>query len=225
MKSAYYLITIPIIFIGRFLLAFNAFQLKNKLDKCIQVVDQKSVEIPEFYTEYLVSAEDHRSRFHCGIDQIGMLRAIYKRFFDNEIQGASTIEQQVVRVVTGDYSHCLQRKLKEQLLAVFLAKKKGKIDIAKAYLAIAYYGHNCEGIMGISKLVGSDLRLASEAQVISIMARLKYPKPSTNLAVWGGKVSQRESYIKNRHQKAANKSRKRILRTALETLCAQVTRQ
>jgi len=178
------------------------------------MVDQKSVEIPEFYTEYLVAAEDHRSRFHYGIDQIGILRAIYKRLFDGETQGASTIEQQFIRVVTGDYSHCLQRKLKEQLLAVFLAKKKTKNDIAKAYLAIAYYGYNCEGTMGILKLIGNDLRLASEAQVISIMARLKYPKPSTNVAVWEGKITQRVSYIRNRHQQAANKSRQRMLRIA-----------
>lgn len=214
MKSAYFLITIPINFIGNVLLVFNAFQLKNKLDKCIQMVDQKSGEIPGFYTEYLVAAEDHRSRFHCGIDQIGILRAIYKRLFDAEIQGASTIEQQFVRVVTGEYSHSVQRKLKEQILAVLLAKKKSKIEIAKAYLAIAYYGHNCEGTMGISQLVGSDLRLASEAQVISIMARLKYPKPSTNVAVWEGKITQRISYIKSRHQKSANKSRQRTLRAA-----------
>lgn len=113
LKSVYFLITIPIDFIGRLLLVFNFFQLKNKLEKCAEVVDQKSGEIPEFYTEYLVAAEDHRSRFHCGIDQVGILRAIYKRLFDAEIQGASTIEQQFVRVVTGDYSHSLQRKLKE----------------------------------------------------------------------------------------------------------------
>lgn len=213
MKSAYFLITIPIDLIARFLLAFNAFHLNNKLDKCIQVVDQKSVEIPVFYTEYLVAAEDHRSRLHSGIDQIGVLRAIYKRLFDGEIQGASTIEQQFVRVVLGDYSRSLQRKLKEQLLAVLLAKKKRKSDIAKAYLAIAYYGFDCEGTKGISKLVGSDLRLASETQVISIMARLKYPKPSTNLAVWEGNITQRVSYIRNRHQQAANKSRQRTLRT------------
>ncbi|GAA4093036.1 hypothetical protein GCM10022414_15910 [Zhongshania borealis] len=195
-------------------MVLNFFQLKNKLEKYAEVVDQKSIEIPEFYTEYLVVAEDHRSRFHCGIDQVGILRAIYKRLFTVEIQGASTIEQQFVRVVTGDYSHSLQRKFREQLLAVFLAKKKTKIDIAKVYLAIAYYGYNCEGTTGIAKLVGSDLRLASEDQVISIMARLKYPKPSANTAVWQEKITQRVSYIKKRHQLAASKSRQRTLHAA-----------
>jgi len=206
--------TIPIDLIGRFFLVINAFQLKSKIDKCIQVVDQKHVEIPDYYAKYLVSAEDHRSRFHSGIDQIGILRAIYKRLLDGEIQGASTIEQQFVRVVTGDYSFSLQRKLKEQLLAVLLTKKKRKIDIAKAYLAIAYYGFDCEGTTGISKLVGSDLRLASEDQVILIMARLKYPKPSTNVGIWEGKITERVFYIKHRHQQGTDKSRRRMQRIA-----------
>ena len=195
-------------------MTFNFFHLRDKLDKCVQVVDEKRSEIPDIYTSYLVAAEDHRSNIHYGIDQIGILRAIYKNFLSSEIQGASTIEQQFSRVVTGDYSYSLQRKIKEQLLAVLLAKKRNKTDIAKAYLAIAYYGHNCKGVKGITNIVGSDLRLASENQIISIVARLKYPKPSTNVEKWEERFNQRISYIKNRHQQAANRSRQRMLRTA-----------
>lgn len=199
---------------GSCLLVFNVFQLKEKLDKCIQIVDQKHSEIPDFYTYYLVVAEDHRARLHYGIDQIGILRALFKRFFSSEIQGASTVEQQFVRVVTGDYAYSFQRKFKEQLLAVLLSNKRNKIDIAKAYLAIAYYGHNCEGTFGISNLVGSDLKLASESQVISIVARLKYPKPLTNLERWEEKFNRRTSYIRKRCQLSAKKSKQRMLCTA-----------
>lgn len=207
--------TIPVSLIGYIFSAFNIFQLKYELNKCIHLVDEKCSEVPGFYISYLVAAEDHRSEFHCGIDQIGILRAIFKRFFSSQIQGASTIEQQFARVVTGDYSYSFKRKLKEQILAVLLVKRRNKIDIAKAYLAIAYYGHNCEGAEGISNLIGGDLRLASENQIISIMARLKYPEPSANVTKWDARLNQRVSYIKNRHQQAANKSRQRILRTAV----------
>lgn len=214
LRSVYFMITIPINLIGRLLLLFNFFKLEDKLDKCIQVVDQQRSGIPDFYTYYLEAAEDHRARFHYGVDQIGILRALFKRFFRSEIQGASTIEQQFVRVVTGDYSYSFQRKIKEQLLAVLLSNKRKKIDIAKAYLAIAYYGHDCEGVSGISSLVGSDLKLASESQVISIMARLKYPKPSTKLEIWEKKFNQRVFYIEKRFQLADNKSRQRMFRSA-----------
>lgn len=214
LRTVYFIITIPINLIGDLLLFFNVFHLKGKLDKCIQVVDQQHSEIPDFYIHYLVVAEDHRSGFHYGIDQIGILRALFKKYFSSEIQGASTIEQQFVRVVTGDYSYSFQRKFKEQLLAILLSKKRNKIDIAKAYLAIAYYGHNCEGILGISSLVGSDLKLASESQVISIIARLKYPKPLANIEIWEKKFNRRISYITKRCQLSAHQSRKRTLRTA-----------
>jgi monofunctional glycosyltransferase len=221
LRAIYFIITIPINFIGGFLLFFNVFQLKEKLDKCIQVVDQQHSEIPDFYTYYLVVAEDHRSRFHYGIDQIGIIRALFKRFFSSEIQGASTVEQQFVRVVTEDYSYSLQRKFKEQILAVLLSNKRNKVDIAKAYLAIAYYGHNCEGTFGISNLVGNDLKLASESQVISIMARLKYPKPSVNIEIWEEKSNRRISYITKRCQLSANKSRNRALHTEDLRHCSQ----
>lgn len=214
LKQVYFLITAPLIFIGSLLLKFNLFQFRGKLDICIRLVDQKCSEIPDSYISYLVAAEDHRSSFHYGVDQIGVLRALYKKFFSSEIQGASTIEQQFTRVAIGDYSYTLQRKIKEQLLAVLLTKNRNKTDIAKAYLAIAYYGHDSEGITGITNLVGSELTLASENQIISIVARLKYPKPTSNIGKWKELINKRKSYIKSRHEKDANKLRQRVLRTA-----------
>ncbi|WP_186311974.1 transglycosylase domain-containing protein [Marinobacter piscensis] len=192
-------------------MTFNFFQLREKLEKCVKVVDEKRSEIPDLYISYLVAAEDYRSSFHYGIDQVGIFRALYKRVLSSEIQGASTIEQQFARVVIDDYAYSLQRKIKEQLLAILLANKRNKADIAKAYLAIAYYGHDCEGVKGIANIVGTNLMLASENQIISIVARLKYSKPYSNVAKWEVRFNQRISYIKKRHQKAANKSRQRML--------------
>jgi len=182
--------------------------------ECIQIVDERSNEIPDVFISYLIAAEDHRSQFHYGIDHIGILRALIRRILNGETQGASTIEQQFVRVVTDDYSYSILRKLKEQMLAVLLTKKRNKVEIAKAYLAIAYYGHNCDGTKGIESIVGHNLHKASEKQIIVIVARLKYPKPTTEVFRWKGKVNRRVVYIKNRHKNATNKVRQRMLRTA-----------
>lgn len=211
LRYIYFFITIPLILLGYVCLAFNTFQIKHKLNKCIHLVDERYSEIPDFYIPYLVSAEDHRSELHYGVDQFGMLRAIFKRFFSCQIQGASTIEQQFVRVVIDDYSYSLQRKLKEQILAVMLLRKRKKTDIAKSYLAIAYYGHECEGTEGIFSIVGSNLRLVSEEQIISIMARLKYPEPSTNIDGWKIKLSYRVSYIRRKHRLSAKKTNEPIV--------------
>lgn len=192
-------------FIGRFIFAFNIFHLKDKLDKCIHMVDIKSSEIPCSFTTYLIAAEDHRSSYHFGIDQIGMVRAFYVRLINNEVQGASTIEQQFVRVVTGDYTHSLFRKFKEQLLAIALSNKRSKNNIATAYLAIAYYGSSCEGTEGVLKLVGEELKSASETQMISLIARLKYPQPTNDLSIWKNKYRCRIRYIRRRHLNTVHK--------------------
>ena len=175
------------------------------------VIDLKSDKVPDLYVDYLVSAEDHRSSYHYGIDQIGMLRAMYQKISKNETQGASTIEQQFVRVVTGEYSQTVVRKLKEQLLSVLLLRKRNKKDIAKAYLAIAYYGYNYQGIDGINKLVGSNLESASEQQIVSLVAHLKYPKPKSDFGKWEKNIINRVSYIQAKHEKTTNKSRQRAL--------------
>jgi penicillin-binding protein 1A len=184
---------------------FNIFNMKNKLNKCIKIVDSTYIEIPDIFSIYLIAAEDHRSQYHFGIDHIGIVRAFFKWLAYNEMQGASTIEQQFVRVVTSDYSNSLVRKFKEQLLAIALAKKRNKNNIAKAYLAIAYYGYKCEGTKGIINLIGKELKFASEAQILSIVAKLKYPKPSKNLVKWENKHRARISYIKLRYERIANK--------------------
>ncbi len=209
MRFIYYLLTIPLIIIGKIALLLNIFNMENKLNKCIETVDIKCSEIPDLFTIYLIAAEDHRSQYHFGIDQIGIVRAFFIWLNNNKVQGASTIEQQFVRVVTGDYQNSLLRKFKEQLLAIELTKRKKKNDIAKAYLAIAYYGYKCEGTNGIINLIGNKLEFASEVQIISLISKLKYPKPSKNLVKWEQKHNSRINYIKCRYDKIANKTLER----------------
>ena len=187
----------------------------DKLIKCAKTVDFKKHEIPSSFTSYLISAEDHRSDYHFGIDQIGMVRAFYVWLTRNEAQGASTIEQQFVRAVTGDYERSLLRKLREQLLAIGLSSQKGKQEIATAYLAIAYYGYNIKGTCGVSRLLGERFSIATEDTIISIVARLKYPEPLTKLDGWKSKHQFRLVYIRNRYLKIFSKLNKRDVVTAL----------
>lgn len=179
----------------------NIFNMKNKLNKCIVIANRNCNEIPDIFIEYLICAEDHRSKYHFGVDQIGIVRALIVWLNSNKIEGASTIEQQFVRVATKDYTRSLFRKFKEQLLAVALNGKINKQNIAKAYLSIAYYGYHCEGTRGIKDTIKRKLEYASKNQIISIIARLKYPKPHKNLIKWKKKNIRRINYINCRHQK------------------------
>lgn len=126
----------------------------------------------------LILAEDHRNRFHIGFDIIAIFRAWYRRMTSTSIEGASTIEQQLIRVITGDYRRTLNRKLKEIILAICIRKNYNRKILALIYLDIAYYGTNYQSLDAIlrkyrlSKLDEIDLPTCA-----SIIARLKYPEP------------------------------------------------
>ena len=209
MSIFYYVATMPLLLIAKFVFLLNIAGMKSKLNKCISTVDLKSSEIPSSFVPYLIAAEDHRSSRHRGIDHIGMLRSFYVRLKNNETQGASTIEQQFVRVVTNDYERTLLRKFREQLLAISLTNRRMKDDIARAYLAIAYYGYNIHGTNGLNRLVRGELNHANEKEMISIIARLKYPYSNIDTKSWEEKHNLRARYIKRRHTNAANKLSKR----------------
>ena len=89
---------------------------------------------------FLIVAEDHRYYKHIGFDIIGICRATYRDVFWGKREGASTIEQQLVRVLTEDYRFSIRRKIKEIYLATKLKRLADKYTLAAAYLDMANYG-------------------------------------------------------------------------------------
>lgn len=168
---------------------------KSDLHTCIQVVDQFGETVPKIFVEALVNAEDHRSTLHFGVDPIAILRAIMVRIRNGEIQGASTIEQQFVRVVTKRYERTIGRKMREQFLAAMLSVRRPKRSIASAYLSIAYYGTSIEGIGGLQRHFGQKLWEVDYLDALEFIAQLKYPRPSEDLWIWRYKIDRRVAYI------------------------------
>lgn len=180
--------------------------VRDRLRICLDMVDTISNSSLESYVPYLVVAEDHRYFQHFGVDPIGVARAIFVRVFKGKIQGASTIEQQFVRVVTEDYERTIKRKLREQLIALMLSKKRDKLDIATAYLSKAHYGYGLNGLQGLKLIIGYDFKLASEADKIALVSRLKYPQPRLQCEVWMSKHMNRIKYIRDKFVTAGNRS-------------------
>lgn len=56
---------------------------------------------PLICQQLLVSGEDHRHARHPGYDVIAICRAVWRRATSGRREGASTIDQQIVRVLTG----------------------------------------------------------------------------------------------------------------------------
>lgn len=150
------------------------------------------VHVTESLIKALVVAEDHRNAIHYGVDPLAILRTIKVRMFQGKRQGASTIEQQLVRTITGRYEKTPRRKIREQLLAVMLNAKFCKEELASCYLKIAYYGVSLTGYKGIEKIKSTtsvDLNAV-------IVAHLKYPKTRNSDDLMARKHMVRVEHIK-----------------------------
>ena len=95
----------------------------------------------------IVDTEDRRFYENNGIDYIGIMRALKSDVSAGGItQGASTIEQQLVRNLYLSPQQTLSRKLTEACLAVQLDKQWSKDRILAAYLNDIYFGQEAYGI-------------------------------------------------------------------------------
>src|SRR5262245_58755153 len=68
-----------------------------------RLADSPELAPPVVVQRLLVSGEDHRHGRHPGFDCVAIGRAIWRRLTQGANEGASTIEQQIVRVTTNRY--------------------------------------------------------------------------------------------------------------------------
>jgi penicillin-binding protein 1A len=95
----------------------------------------------------IVAVEDRRFYENNGIDYIGIVRALKSDVASGGYaQGASTLEQQLVRNLYLTPQQSLSRKLTEACLAVQLDKQWSKDRILTAYLNDIYFGRQAYGI-------------------------------------------------------------------------------
>jgi len=182
--------------IGRFFIPKSC----NQLDKLIAVAFQsyqrrlKSRMSPALLTALIV-AEDRRFYSHGGVDAIAIVGALWRFVYVRRLAGASTIEQQMVRVLTQDRGRTLRRKFRETILACTLVNKYDKPDIAGMYLAAAYFGWEMNGIEQACRRLDLNLSQLSTRQAASIVARLKYPEPDKPSAARAALIARRTEHI------------------------------
>ncbi len=105
-------------------------------------------EIPELVKHAFVSAEDQNFYTHPGFDIRGMAAAVVEavRSRGEELRGASTITQQVMKNFLLDGSRTAERKIKELILAVRIEQAMDKEDILELYLNEIFLGQNSYGV-------------------------------------------------------------------------------
>ncbi len=129
-------------------------QLLDDLGHPIGVLSQQNRvilspgQIPQMVKEAVISIEDKRFYTNSGVDVRGIARAFVQDVLHKgSVQGASTIEQQLIKNFLQAQSHrTIFEKLKEAALAYQLAHKWSKDKIVTAYLNTIYFGNGAYGI-------------------------------------------------------------------------------
>ena len=103
--------------------------------------------IPPHVIAAFLAAEDSRFWDHPGFDAVGIGRAAWKNFTTGGVkQGASTITQQVTKMLLLDNERTYIRKAKELILAVRIERELSKQEILSIYLNHVFLGNNAYGV-------------------------------------------------------------------------------
>ena len=151
----------------------------------------------------LVAAEDHRFWRHAGIDLWAIGRAIVRTVALRKLEGASTIEQQLIRVTSRRYEITLSRKIREMAFAVALGAFFKKEEVLILYLVCGYYGWCMSGLTAACRGLGIHPTLATTTDAAKLVARLRYPEPAYGSSSHRERIDRRVKHILSRASKPA----------------------
>lgn len=122
----------------------------NHLIKTFQTFhyQQASIdEIPKYLKDAIISTEDKNFYSHDGYDLFGIARSVIVNVINKKAsQGASTITQQLARILFLSNEKTITRKLKEIQIAARIEKSVPKDKILEMYLNNVYLGSGSYGV-------------------------------------------------------------------------------
>jgi penicillin-binding protein 1C len=141
-------------------------------------------DIPDVVKYATIAVEDDRFYEHFGFDVESIVRATVVNYaLGREVQGGSTITQQLVKNAIFSPKKTYERKIREILFAIQLERYVSKDDILHMYLNEIFYGQNAYGIVAASEIYfakqPSELTVAEAALLASL------PKAPSRLSPYG----------------------------------------
>lgn len=152
--------------------------LRERLAQAYKSHKEDGVGYPSILAQQLlISGEDHRFFSHGGIDLIAVCRAAWRGVVSRRREGASTIEMQVVRVVSGRYERTFRRKIREMALATLVTREIPKEALPAIYLRLGYFGWRMNGFAAACYNINQHPEFLTQIETARLVARLKYPQP------------------------------------------------
>lgn len=144
-------------------------------------------DIPDYFLDATVAIEDASFYENPGFDLRGMLRALWNNLTGGQLQGGSTITQQLVRNVLMDPDERVEistdRKIREVILATEISRLYSKDQILEWYINTNFYGGLAYGIEAAAQQYfgkpARDLTLA-EATMLAAIPQFPLQNPIDN---------------------------------------------
>lgn len=138
-------------------------------------------DLPPYLPKAFMAAEDRRFYSHWGVDLVGVLRAArHDLGHHRNLQGGSTITQQIARTLFLTPEQTLRRKLQEAGLAFRIERLMSKDEILDLYLNRIYFGGGAYGVDAASRTYFGHSATQSTLAEAALLAAL--PKAPTKLA-------------------------------------------
>lgn len=145
----------------------------------------KISELPKYVFQAAVAIEDKDFYKHKGVSLIsGVLRAVKDMIIKHNLQGGSTITQQLVKGALLSPERTIRRKVREIVLATWVEKIFTKDQILEMYLNQVPYGGSSYGIEEAAKTFfnkhAKDLTIAEAATLAGLPQAPSLYSPYTN---------------------------------------------
>ena len=104
-------------------------------------------DMPEYLPQAFVAIEDERFYKHFGFDLPRTIKATFNYIIKRDSSfGGSTINQQLVKNITGYDDTTAKRKIIEIIRAIDMDRKLSKTQILELYLNTIYLSQGCNGV-------------------------------------------------------------------------------
>ena len=110
-------------------------------------------DVPKELKEAFIATEDKNFYHHNGYDIVGLVRSSVQNILARKVvQGASTITQQLARILFLSNEKTFTRKIKELVIAARIEKTISKDQILEMYMNNVYLGSGAYGVEGAAKI-------------------------------------------------------------------------
>lgn len=108
-------------------------------------------EIPVMLQKAVIAIEDVRFEFHNGVDFKRLLGAFISNLMNSNVQGGSTITQQLIKNKLLTTVRTYKRKIQEAYLAMQLEEEYDKDEILEGYMNTIFLGESNYGVKAAAK--------------------------------------------------------------------------